>query len=50
MSPADSYVVVTVNGVAGLYRYRSDGKRDQALVFVASMADLVDVWNLSQGD
>ena len=48
VSPADSYVVVTVNGVTGLYRYRSDGKRDQPLQFVASVADLVDIWRISQ--
>lgn len=50
MSPTDAFVVVTVNGTTGLYRYRKDGRRDQPLEFVASVSDLVDVYRLSQAD
>ena len=50
LSPADAYVVVTVNGTSGLYRYRKDGRRDQALEFVASLTDLVDVYRLNQAE
>lgn len=50
VSPDDAYVVVTVNGTTGLYRYRKGGRRDQSLEFVASVPDLVDVYRLSQAD
>lgn len=47
MSPNDAYALVTINGVTGLYKYRKDGKRDQPLQFVASIQDLVDVFQLN---
>lgn len=49
VSPDDAYVVVTVNGTTGLYRYQQNGRRSQSLEFIASIADLVDVYRLNEG-
>lgn len=41
------YKVVEIEGRQGVYRY-DDQIRRQSLVYVADLADLVDVWKLNQ--